>query len=116
MTPPYVPPPAGELDAETEEAIAGWAAALTRPDPWLKARVPEVLGIGAIIAEQFPDVPAATLGRILASSAMALGAICKAAEDTGEPLVPWDVALYLGLAGARLVAGEMTAVQEEAPS
>jgi hypothetical protein len=112
--PPYIPPPAAELEAATEEGIAGWAAALASPEPWLEARAPEVLGIGAILAEQFHDVPAATLGRILASAAMALGGICRASERTGEPLGPWDVANYLGLAGARLAAagGEMTAVQE----
>jgi hypothetical protein len=111
--PPYIPPPAGELEAATEEAIAGWGAALASPEPWVEARAAEVLGIGAIIAEQFHDVPAATLGRILASASMALGAICKAAEVTGEPLEPWDLAGYLGLAGARLAGagGEMTAVQ-----
>jgi hypothetical protein len=113
MMPPYIPPPAAELDAATDEAIAGWAAVLADPDPWLEARTPEVAGIGAIIAEQFPDIPAAVLGRILASASMALAAICKASEETGEALGPWDLALCLGFAGTRLAgaAGEMTAVQ-----
>ena len=55
--PPYIPPPRAKLEAATEEAITGWAAALASPEPWLKARAPEVLGIGAIIAEQFPRCP-----------------------------------------------------------
>lgn len=111
---PFIPPPAAELAAATEEGLAGWSAALAAPEPWLKAREGEVGGIAAIIAEQFHDIPAATLGRILASSSMALGGICKASEITGEPLAPWDLANYLGLAGARLAmtGREMDAVQE----
>ncbi len=113
--PPFIPPPKGALDAATDEAITGWAAALANPDPWLTEHTPEVLGIGAIIAAQFPDVPAADLGRILVSASMALGSICKAAEITGSPLTPWDLANYLGFAGARLAgsADEMTAAQGE---
>ena len=44
---------------------------------------------------------------------MALGGICKASDETGEPLGPWDLANYLGLAGARLAGagGEVTAMQ-----
>jgi hypothetical protein len=63
--PPYIPPPAAELEAATAEAIAGWAAGLASPGPWLKARTAEVSGIAAIIAEQFHDIPAAVLGRVL---------------------------------------------------
>jgi hypothetical protein len=113
MSAPYIPPPVSELDAATDEAVAAWTAALAKPNRWLKTRQPEVLGIGAILAAQFPDVPAATLGRILASAAMALGGLCKASEVTGAPLEPWDLSSCLGLAGARLTAagGEMTAAQ-----
>src|SRR5277367_4449465 len=112
--PRFIPPPRENLDAATEEAITSWAAALANPNWWLRTRTPEVLGIGAIIAAQFPDVPAGTLGRILASASMALTAVCKASEATGQPLHPQDLSVYLGLAGARLAAagGEMTAAQD----
>jgi hypothetical protein len=111
----YIPPPAGVLDAETEEATAAWAAVLAAPDPWLKLRVSEVDGIAAILAAQFPGVPAGDLGRILASASMALGAICAASEATGTPLTPWDLAVTLGYAGTRLATagGEMAAMQGE---
>jgi hypothetical protein len=114
--PPFIPPPARELEAATEEAIAEWTAALENPDLWLRSRESEIQGIGAILAEQFRDVPAATLGRILASASMALGAICNASQMTGAPLTPWDLANYLGYAGARLAGtgGEMTAMHGHA--
>jgi hypothetical protein len=110
---PYIPSPAGELEAATEEAVTGFAAGFA--DPWAKARTGEILGIGAIIAAQFTDIPAAVLGRVLVSASMALGSVCKASQDTGEPLEPWDLACYLGFAGTRLAGagGELSAVQGE---
>lgn len=115
---PFIPPPASELEAATGEAITAWSAALANPGPWLKSHAPEVLGIGVIIAAQFPDVPASVLGRILASASMALSSVCMASERTGYPLTPQDLADYLGYAGARLAAsgGEMTAAQDAPPS
>jgi peptidoglycan/LPS O-acetylase OafA/YrhL len=103
------------LAADTDKAIAAWTAGLASPDEWLRPRLPEVGGIAAIIAAQFPDVPAATLGRILASTSMALGGICAASEQTGEFLAPWDLAIMLGFAGAKLAAagGEMAAMQSQ---
>lgn len=114
MIPPYIPPPAGVLDAATDEALASWTAGLTNPDAWLRPRLPEVAGIAAIIAAQFPGIPADALGRILASTSMALGAVCEAAKETGMPLDAWDVAVMLGFAGAKLAAtgGEISAIQE----
>jgi peptidoglycan/LPS O-acetylase OafA/YrhL len=111
--PPFIPPPAQALAADTEKAIAALTAGLADPDEWLRPRLDEVGGIAAIIAAQFPDVPAATLGRVLASASMALGSVCAASADTGEPLAPWDLAVMLGFAGAKLAAagGEMSAVQ-----
>jgi hypothetical protein len=109
---PFIPPPASVLAAETDRAIAAWTAGLASPDEWLGPRLPEVDGIAAIIAAQFPDVPADTLGRILASASMAIGAVCAAMGQTGEPLAPWDLAIMLGFAGAKLAAagGEMAAI------
>jgi hypothetical protein len=98
--PPFVPPPASELEAATQETITELAAGLANPGPWLKSREGEILGIGAIIAEQFPDVPASVLGRILVSASMALGAICRASDMTGAPLAPRDLTSYLGYAAA----------------
>jgi hypothetical protein len=111
--PPFIPPPAQVLDAATETAVTAWIAGLADPDEWLAPRLTEVGGIAAIIGAQFHDVPAATLGRILASTSMALGGICAASEHTGGTLRPWDLAVMLGFAGAKLAAagGEMSAVQ-----
>jgi hypothetical protein len=111
--PPFIPPPAAVLAADTEKAIAAWTAGLASPDEWLSPRLPEVAGIAAIIAAQFPDVPADTLGRILASASMATGAVCAAMEQTGEFLAPWDLAIMLGFAGAKLTAtgGEIAEMQ-----
>jgi len=63
-------------------------------------------GIVSIIAVQFPDVPAAVLGRVVLSSAMAAGAVLGAGTVTGAG--DWDggdVVSLLAMAGARL-AGE----------
>ena len=111
--PPYIPPSASALEADTDKAIAGWSAALKAPDPWTQARTGEIDGIAAIIAAQFPGIPAATLGRVLASASMAIGSICSASEVTGEPLSPWDLAAYLGFAGTRLAmaGGEIDAME-----
>jgi hypothetical protein len=111
--PPFIPPPASVLAADTDKAIAAWTAGLASPDGWLSPRLPEVAGIAAIIAAQFPDVPAGTLGRILASASMATGAVCAAMGQTGHPLAPWDIAVMLGFAGAKLAAtgGEISAMQ-----
>lgn len=116
--PPYIPPPAQVLDAETGKAITAWTAGLESPDEWLRPRLPEVDGIAAIIGAQFADMPAAELGRILASASMALGAVCAVSEQTGEPLTPWDLTVLLGFAGAKLAAAgqEMTAMQENPSS
>lgn len=110
----YIPPPAGQLDASTDEAIAAWTAALAAPDLWLESRLSTVDGLAAIAASQFPGVPSADLGRILASAALALGSICGASKKAGVPLAPWDLATILGLAAARLVAagGEIAAMQQ----
>jgi hypothetical protein len=114
VTPPYIPPPAAVLNAATDEAIAVWAAALAGPDAWVRLRRSEISGVAAIIAAQFPDVPAADLGRVLASASMALTAICRASDLSGARLAPADLSVMLGLAGAKLAAagGEITAAQD----
>jgi hypothetical protein len=111
--PPFIPPPARVLDADTDKAIAAWIGGLAEPDEWLGPRLPEVGGIAAIIGAQFPGVPAVDLGRILASASMSLGGICSASERNGMPLTAWDLAVMLGFAGAKLAAagGEMAEVQ-----
>jgi hypothetical protein len=114
VTSPFIPPPTQVLDAETDKAIAAWTAGLADPDEWLRPRLIEVDGIAVIIAAQFPDMPAADLGRILASASMALGAICGACSNVGVPLNPWELTIMLGFAGTKLAAagGEITAAQD----
>jgi hypothetical protein len=97
---PFIPD-RESLDAGTEEALARareMAAGVGGS---------HVLdGIVSIIAVQFPDVPAAVLGRVVLSSAMAAGAVLGAAAVTGA--ADWDggdVVNLLAMAGARL-AGE----------
>ncbi len=97
---PFIPDRA-ELDAGTGEALgrARKMAADIGDSSVLD-------GIVSIIAVQFPDVPAAVLGRVVLSSAMAAGAVLNAAAVTGAG--DWDgddVVSLLAMAGARL-AGE----------
>jgi hypothetical protein len=110
-----VPPPDSHLQAETERAVNTWIAARVGGHPWIKARTGEVDGLAAIMASQFPDVKAGTLGRVNASAAMALNAIRFASDLADKPLTKEDLILYLGFAGAKLVADgrEIAAMEQE---
>lgn len=111
---PFVPPSGGELDAATDEAATAWSAALADEALLRRLRISrsEVDGIAAIIATQFPDVPAVTLGRVLVSAAMSVEAVVKAHEMTGRRCTPTSLSVRLGMAGAQLATtgGEMTAM------
>jgi hypothetical protein len=44
---------------------------------------------------------------------MAIGAVCAVSAQCDEPLAPWDLAIMLGFAGAKLAAagGKMAEIQ-----
>lgn len=91
-------PDRANLDASTEEALG---RARKMAGDLGDSHVLD--GIVVIIAVQFADVPAAVLGRVVLSSAMAAESVLDAAEMTGASA--WDgsdVITLLAMAGARL--------------
>jgi hypothetical protein len=98
----YVPPSKADLDADTDQAIRDWAAASPEDLEAAGINPLEVNGITAILCRLFPEVPAVTLGRILAAAAMAACSIAEAAEQAGGTFTPAGLSVRLGLAGAQL--------------
>lgn len=106
MADQFIPPPKSDLEASTEQGLA------------MLARVGEggfenyeIEGIVSILAVQFPDIPAATLGRVVMSAAMSAGALAaaRAAVPWAGPLDASEVIHLLAASAGRLIG------QEEAP-
>lgn len=109
----FIPPSQADLEAETEKALtAARSLAVQREHAGGFPSGAELDGIAALLAVQFPAVPAAVLGRVLVSAAMAAGSVVKAVEITGvvtgrRPLNGNDVVELLAMAGARLAGEEV---------
>lgn len=106
MADQFIPPPKSDLEASTEQGLAMLAEL---GEGGFEGY--EVEGVVSILAVQFPDIPAAVLGRVVMSAAMCAGAVVSA-----RALVSWmaapeagDVVHLLAASAGRLIG------QEEAP-
>lgn len=109
MPDPYIPPSQADLEASTEQAFANFAKL---GDLGLKDY--EIDGNVSILAVQFPDIPAVTLGRILISASVCAATVVRArllaaAAGTAPALDAAGVACLLAATAVRLAG------QEEVP-
>jgi len=97
MNEPYVPPPKAVLDELLDEAVK---TALGLGDEFGD----DVLdGIAVHLTVTFPEIPAATLGRIAVAVSMGAGAFVVALQELGSPRVPGAMITDLVAAvGARM--------------